>query len=203
MHARFPSATRGRSSALPTEIPSLDEATGGLPRPALTEVVCSAPSSGSQLLLGQLLQVTRTAALRVALIDANDAFDPSSWPPSLLEHLVWIRAHRAAQALAATDLLVRDANLGLVLLDLRHSPLAELRRIPSTQWYRVQRAVESTTLAGVVFTPFSLVPSAQLRVELAAPHGLSALNLERPRLIRDLAPGLRRQRTVTSFAAAG
>jgi hypothetical protein len=194
---------RGCSSALATEIPALDEATGGLPRPALTEVVCSAPSSGGQLLLGQLLHVTRAATLRVALVDANDAFDPSSWPASLLEHLVWIRAHRAPQALAVTDLLVRDANLGLVLLDLRSSTLAELRRIPSPHWYRLQRAIESTTLAGVVFTPFSLVPSAQLRVELTASQPLAAQKLARPRLTHDLVPELRRQRTAPSFANAG
>ncbi len=202
MRERFPGATRGSTSAFATGIPSLDESTGGLPRPALTEVACSAPSCGSQLLLGQLLQTTRNAALRVALVDANDAFDPQSWPAPLLEHVVWVRAQGAAQALAATDLFVRDANLGLVVLDLRHSPLAELRRIPSTQWYRVQRAIESTTLAGVVLTPFALVPSAQLRVELTASHPLAAQKLERPQLVHQLAPELRRQRSNASAASA-
>jgi len=47
------------------------------------------------------------------------------------------------------------------------------------------------------------VPSAQLRMELAASHPPSALALERPRLIRKLAPALRRQRTAATFAAAG
>ncbi len=194
LHERFPFAARGSSSALVTGIPLLDEQTGGLPRPALTEIVCSTPSCGSQLLLGQLLQTTRLAAQRVALVDACDAFDPQSWPAHVLEHLVWIRTSHAAQALAAADLLVRDANLGLVVLDLRSTPLAGLRRIPSTQWYRLQRAIESTTLAGVVLTPFALVPSAQLRVELAETHSHEVLATERPQLVLELAPEVRRQR---------
>ena len=55
---------------------------------------------------------------------------------------------------------------GLVLLDLRHAPLRELRRVPSTSWYRLQRAVEPADLALVVATPTACVPSAQLRFEL-------------------------------------
>jgi hypothetical protein len=202
LHERFPFAARGSDTALATGIPALDEQVGGLPRPALTEIVCSAPSCGSQLLFGQLLETTRAATTRVALVDAGDEFDPASWPAPVLEHLVWVRASHAAQALAAADLLVRDANLGLVALDLRHSPLSELRRIPSTQWYRLQRAIQSTTLAAVVLTPFSLVPSAQLRIELAASHPLTAQNADRPQLVLSLAPEVRRQRSTAQFLAS-
>ena len=63
-----------------------------------------------------------------------------------------------------TDLLARDANLGLVVLDLRHAPEAELRRIPNRQWYLLQRAVEATDLALVIITPRILVSWAQLRL---------------------------------------
>jgi hypothetical protein len=202
LRERFPLAARGSDTAFATGIPALDEQAGGLPRPALTEIVCSAPSCGSQLLFGQLLETTRGAAMRVALVDAGDEFDPASWPAPVLEHLVWIRAGHAAQALAAADLLVRDANLGLVALDLRHSPLSELRRIPSTQWYRLQRAIQSTTLAAVVLTPFPLVPSAQLRIELATSHPLTAQNAARPQLIMSLAPEVRRQRSAAQFLAS-
>jgi replicative DNA helicase len=44
LHARFPTTTHGRSPPLPTGLPALDEATGGLPRPALTELVAARPS---------------------------------------------------------------------------------------------------------------------------------------------------------------
>jgi len=191
---RFPSAMRVPEAALPTGIPTIDGAAGGLPKSGLTEVVCSAPSCGSQLFLGQLLHVTREQSLRVALIDRHDAFDPDSWPPHLLEHLVWVRARSAHEALNAADLLARDANLGLLVLDLRHAPLAELRRISSPTWYRLQRAIEPSLMTGVILTPFALVPSVRLRLELATSHALSAQNQPRPELARSLAPELIRQR---------
>src|SRR4051812_38231027 len=202
LRERFPATTHGRAEPLATGVPGIDDALGGLPRPALTELVCSTPSCGSQLLIGQLLAVTRTEARRVALVDANDAFDPASWPTTILEHLVWVRAKDGTEAMAAADLLARDANFALLLLDLRHSPLAQLRRIPSTSWYRLQRALEPTTLAAVVLTPFSLVPSAHVRLELAASHSSVALATERPALNARLMPTLLRQRT-GDLAAAG
>ncbi|MBI5693371.1 MAG: hypothetical protein HZC55_25110, partial [Verrucomicrobia bacterium] len=139
---RFPTEPRPAGRVLGTGIPALDAATGGLPLGALTEVVCAAPSCGGHLLLGQLLATTRRARLRVALIDGTNSFDPSSFAPDLLAHLVWVRCGTAecppgpppttsppplsgrnrpessatATALQAADLLVRDANLGLAIL---------------------------------------------------------------------------------------
>lgn len=199
---RFPAAARSFGTALATGISAINGIAGGLPRPGLTEVVCTAPSCGSQLFLGQILQSTRTQTLRVALVDAGDTFDPNSWPASLLEHLVWVRARHAPEAMAAADLLTRDANLSLVVLDLRQAAPADLRRIPSTQWYRLQRAIEPATLACLVFTPQPVVPCAQLRLELARSHGLAAQSAGRPQLGHDLAPVFLRQRS-TSLAAAG
>jgi hypothetical protein len=190
---RFPTAARPAEDALATGIPAIDAA-GGLPRPGLTELVCSAPSCGGQLFLGQLLHVTRTQSLRVALVDRGDAFDPASWPAFLLEHLIWVRPASTAEALSAADLLARDANLALVILDLRHTTLAELRRISAPGWYRLQRAIEPTLMAGVVLTPFSLVPSARLRLELAKSHSLSTQGRSRPDLAAVLNPQLLRQR---------
>jgi hypothetical protein len=195
LEQHFPSAQR----ATATDIAAVDAA-GGLPRPGLTELVCSAPSCGSQLLLAQLLHLTRLQSLRVALVDRSDAFDPSSWPPHLLEHLVWVRARTAPEALHATDLLARDANLGLVVLDLRHAVLAELRRIPAPSWYRLQRAIEPTLMAGVILTPCPLVPSARLRLELATSLSLSTQNQPRPNLVTALAPALLRQRSHATAA---
>lgn len=194
---RFPSANRAADAALATGMAAIDAGAGGLPRPGLTEIVCSAPSCGSQLFLGQLLQVTRAQSLRVALVDRHDAFDPASWPVHLLEHVVWVRARSAAEAVSAADLLMRDANLGLVVLDLRHTVLAELRRISSPAWYRLQRAIEPTLMAGVIFTPFSLVPSVRLRLELHTAHSLAAQNQARSELVAALAPEFIRQRVAT------
>ncbi len=199
---RFPTAPRPAGRVLPTGIPALDEVAGGVPLSAVTEIVCAVPSCGSHLLLGQLLAATRATRTRVALVDSTDSFDPSSFAEDLLAHLVWVRCAGTAAALQAADLLARDANLGLVLLDLRRAPEAELRRTPATQWYRLQRAVEPTDLALVVETPRPSVPSAQLRLVLDTAHDASALDHPRPSLTHQLAPALQRQR-LQAAAAAG
>lgn len=198
---RFPTAPRTVGRALRTDIPAIDNTTGGLPLGAITEIVCAAPSCGSHLLLAQLLTATRATRTRVALIDSADSFDPSSFDEDHLAHLIWVRCASTTQALGAADLLARDANLGLVFLDLRRAPEADLRRIPGPQWYRLQRAVEPTDLALVIETPRASVPSAQVRLVLNTAHSLPALTRERPALTLELAPTLQRQRQ--SAAAAG
>ena len=191
---RFPAPTRPNGRTLATGIPALDRATGGLPLGALTEIVCAAPSCGGQLLLGQLLAATRATRTRVALIDSADSFDPASFTEDLLAHLVWVRCAGTVAALHAADLLTRDANLGLVVLDLRRAAAADLRRTPATQWYRLQRAVEPTDLALVIETPSATVPSAQVRFALATSHAGTALTRPRLTLITELTPTLQRQR---------
>lgn len=191
---RFPSAVRPTGRLLPTGLPAIDDVAGGLPLGAITEIVAGAPSCGSQLLLGQLLATTRRTRIRVALVDGSDSFDPASHPEDDLAHLVWVRCEGLAPALAAADLLTRDANLGLVVLDLRHAPAAGLRRTPSTQWYRLQRAVEPSDLALVVVTPSVAVPSAQLRLLLSVPLPADAGEQDRRLLARALSPVVQRQR---------
>lgn len=198
---RFPSVQRPAARSLPTGLSAFDEITGGLPLGAVTEVVCAAPSCGGHLFLGQLLGLTRMRRQRAALVDAMDAFDPASFPADHLAHLVWVRGNGSiATALAAADLLARDANLGLVVLDLRDASGSELRRTPPTLWYRLQRAVEGTDLSFVVQTSHALVPSARLRLELDRPLPLTALDQDRPALVDTLAPVVARQRLT---AAAG
>lgn len=197
---RFP-APRAGGRFLRTGLRAIDEATGGLPIAAVTEMVGAAPSSGGQLLLAQLLDVTRLARQRVALIDSHDSFDPGSFETDRLSHLVWVRCTGTTQALSAADLIARDANFGLVLLDLRRAPEAELRRIPGPQWYRLQRAVEPTDLALVVVTPRASVPSAQVRFTLEMPFHFAALTHERRALGSVLVPALQRQRLQVATSA--
>lgn len=191
---RFPSAEKPAARVLATGIQGVDTAAGGLPLSAITEIVCAAPSCGGHLILARLLEVTRLARGRVALIDALDTFDPASFSPETLTHLLWVRCRTVPEALQVADLLARDANLALVVLDLRRAPESALRRTPATQWYRLQRAVEGTDLALVVETPFSTVPSAQLRLELRQSYPLSALEHEQEALLASLTPAIQRQR---------
>lgn len=197
---RFPAPQRPPGRLLRTGIRAIDEATGGLPLAAVTEIVCTAPSSGGHLLLAQLLAVTRAAGQRVALIDSTDSFDPRSYPEDVFAHLLWVRCAGTAMALQAADLVARDANFTLVVLDLRRAPEAALRRIPGPQWYRLQRAVEPTDLALVIETPRASVPSAQVRLALGASQPFNVLSRERPLLAADLAPALSRQRLQSASA---
>src|SRR5262245_61098362 len=105
-------ASRARR-VLPTGVAALDDALGGLPIAAVTEIGCTAPSCGGHLFLQQLLAVTRRERRRVALVDSHDSFDPDSCPEDLLAHLLWIRCPGTTVALQAADLVARDANLGL------------------------------------------------------------------------------------------
>ncbi|MET0261849.1 MAG: hypothetical protein ABW223_03045 [Rariglobus sp.] len=191
---RFPQASRPAGGVLPTGIPSVDDATGGLPRHALTELVCAGASTGSQLFIAQLLAVTRALPARVALIDGADQFDPQSFPETDLSHLLWVRCRTPADAMPVADLLAREANLDLVLLDFVSCPLPGLRRIAAATWYRLQRAAEQTDLAFVVLTPATLVSSAQLRLQIDRALPLSALSVDRPHLAVDLDVSRQRQR---------
>lgn len=199
---RFPSSRPHSARVLTTGLTALDEVTGGIPLGAITEVVCAAPSCGGHLLFARLLAVTRAARNRVALIDSSDSFDPTSYPEDALPHLLWVRAHHVEEALQAADLLTRDANLGLVLLDLRSESETALRRIPAAQWYRLQRAVEPSGLALVVETPRPTVASALLRIELNRSHPLSALGVEQRVLSGLLSPAVQRQRIQFSTQAS-
>ena len=195
---RFPQAARTDSRVLPTGLPAVDESIGGVPCGALTEIVCAAPSCGSELLLGELLRSTRLASGRVALVDAHDSFDPQSWPEDWLKHLVWVRCNDTAIALQAADILARDANFQLLVVDVRLAALAELRRTPASFWYRLQRAVEPADLALVVFTPRATVASAGLLLQLDQPHTLAAMDQPRPELTLALSPIVQRQRLTAS-----
>lgn len=192
---RFPQATPlARSRCLPTGIPAIDEATGGLPIGAITEVVCSAPSCGGMLLQARVLEMCRAQQRRVALIDGTDSFDPQSFTQDALAHLVWVRCHTFKEVMQAADLIARDANFGLVLIDVRRQAERELRQEPPTAWYRLQRAAEQNELPLLVETPRALVPSALLRFVLSQSYRLVDLESPRTRLAEALPIELNRQR---------
>jgi hypothetical protein len=81
--------------------------------------------------------------------------------------LLWVRCSDAAQALKATDLLLRDGNMSLVVLDLHQNPATQLRKIPGTTWYRLQRIIEPTPTTLLAITSHAMVSSAEVRLSLA------------------------------------
>jgi hypothetical protein len=184
---------------VPTGVAPLDDALGGgLPAGRLTELVCAAPSAGGQTAIAGLLGAAQGARQRIALIDASDGFVPDSVPEDALRHLVWVRCRSAEQAFSAADILVRDGNYVVVALDLRGAPARALRRVPSTAWYRLQRAAEAGAAAVLVQTEFPLVPAAAWRLRLAGPLALA--DTGRPRAEVAAGLGVRAERAPTAAA---
>jgi len=166
---RFPPRQIGAAAATRFIIglPFLDQAVGGgLPNGAITELISPRASAGTASLIHALLQSALRNYYFVALIDGRDSFDPCALDHSSLRHLLWVRCTKALEAIKAADLLLRDGNFSLVIVDLVLNPVEELHKIPQTSWYRLQRLVESAPTACLVLTRHGMVSSAQLKMVL-------------------------------------
>ena len=134
---RFPQKALPPADRLVTGLSSFDAALdGGLTKGAITELTSAPPNAGSASIIGALLQRASRDRYFIALIDGRDSFDPSgsgAIDGSALRHLLWVRCRKATEAIQAADLLLRDGNFPLVLLDLVLNPMEELRRIPAEQ----------------------------------------------------------------------
>ncbi len=174
--ARFPRTPGATCSRLTTGFFSLDQAAGGgLPQAAVTEVINSEKSAGSASLVHALLHAAHRNNYFLALIDGRDSFDPCGLRDSVLSHLLWVRCAKALEAVKAADLLLRDGNFPLVIVDLVLNPPEELRKIPQTTWYRLQRLVETVSTACLVLTRHEMVSSAQLKLVLENSWSLESL----------------------------
>jgi hypothetical protein len=129
-----------------TGISEIDTATGGLPRGSLTEIFGPASSGRTSLLTSILAAATERQEV-CALVDAEDAFDPTSASAAgvRLDRLLWIRCgHNAEHALKSADLLIQGGGFGLVAMDLGDTAPRIAQRISLTSWFRLRRAVENT-----------------------------------------------------------
>jgi hypothetical protein len=170
----------------PTGIPQLDESLrGGLPKGALAEIVAAQHGSGSALLMTALIHRALGENKFTAIIDGQDSLDVTQLGEDL-SRLLWVRCRSTAEALKAADLLLRDGNLPLVLLDLVSNPAAQLRKIPATTWYRFQRLIEQTSAVCVVAVPRPMVAPAQVRITLRSRFSITALDREPQELLREL-----------------
>ncbi|MEY2499126.1 MAG: hypothetical protein QOD12_2682 [Verrucomicrobiota bacterium] len=164
---RFPQQAPPPHLRLATGLPLIDEAIeGGLPKSAITELSSPNVSAGSALLICALLERAHRDGYFLCLIDGRDSFDPQSLGQASLRNLLWVRCTKAFDAVKAADLLLRDGNFPLVILDLVLNTPEELRKIPPTTWYRLQRLVEAAPTAFLVLTRASILSSAQLKLSL-------------------------------------
>lgn len=143
-------------------------------------------NSGSATLLRELLYRAAKENQIVALIDGSDSFDVTQIAEDVLSRVLWIRCHQAGDALKAADLVLRDGNLPLVLLDLKSNSEKELRKIPATTWYRFQRLVEETNAVCVVFTPRQMISSAQKRITVRSHFSIADLECDTGELLHQL-----------------
>ena len=175
-----------RQAALPTGLPQVDGALhGGFPKGALAEIIAERRGSGSALLMTTLIHRALNENKFVAVIDGQDSLDVTQLGEDL-SRLLWVRCHSTDEALKAADLLLRDGNLPLVLLDLSINPAVQLRKIPATTWYRFQRLIEQTSAICVVMSPRVMVAPAQVRITLRSRFSLNALEREPEELLREL-----------------
>lgn len=143
---------RQDAELLPAGIPDFDAVLGGIPRGAVTDIFGPASSGRTSLLLALMAQATAREEF-CAIVDAGDAFDPTSAAAAgvALERLLWIRTGgNAEHALKATDLLLQAGGFGIVAMDLGETAPETARRISLASWYRLRRAVENTPTALVV-----------------------------------------------------
>jgi hypothetical protein len=182
---RFPQRLQPATTILPTGLQFLDRITGGgFPKSAITEVICPRASAGSASLIHALVRSGQRDRYFVALIDGMDSFDPGSSDNSALQHLLWVRCRKAFDAVKAADLLLRDGNFPLVVVDLVLNPAEELRKIPQTSWYRLQRLAEAVPSACLIINRQSMVSSAQLKILLE--NSWTLADLEKQNAVTDL-----------------
>lgn len=177
---KFPQAHSVRrpktTPALATGVPQLNALlAGGWPRSKLSELVGSGAGSGSAQVIHALLHRVATDGRFLALVDGVDSFDVDAVEPDVLARLLWVRCAKADEALKAADILLRDRNFPVVVVDLKLNPAAQLRKIPSSAWHRFRRLQEQNGTTVLVVTPTPLVGSAHCRVRVAGQLGVEAM----------------------------
>lgn len=192
---RFPPARRHDSRRIPTGVPAVDDALGGgLQTGSLTEFVSEHPSAGCQLSLAALLASTRANRQRVALVDAAQSFDIEGFDDAAIAHIVWVRCESLDACWRAADLVARDPNYAVTVIDVRGFPERMLLRVRDSIWTRLQRACEQADTALLVQTTTALVPNAARRLAFSLPLPVDALTTGRAELIAMLPVELKRQR---------
>jgi hypothetical protein len=163
---RFPRELPPPSSLLSTGVDCLDRPLeGGLRRGSITQLVAPLPSCGSASLLHDLIESMQAASQFVALIDGKNSFEPLDTTNLLL----WIRCENVAQAIRAADLIIRDGNIVLSILDLKQNEARELRKIPATTWYRLQRVTAEFETTLLLVTSYYISGSSFAALQINNP----------------------------------
>jgi len=173
---RFPHAPKSVETTFVTGVTVFDQAVGGgLPKGAITELVAPRRTAGTASLVYAFMESAYHDKHFVALVDGSNCFDPCGLDNSILRQLLWVRCAKTLEAVKAADLLLRDGNFPLLIVDLILNSPEELRKIPQTTWYRLQRLAELVSTACMVITRYDMVSSAQLKLVLENSRNLERL----------------------------
>ena len=196
---RFPRQNGTPSFCIPTGWAPLDSVLGGgLPKGAITQLLIPNISSGGAIVLHEIIEAMQELSHHVALIDGRDCFEPAADHPLLL----WIRCNNVLQALKATDLVLRDGNLSLVILDFKENLEKELRKIPGSAWYRFQRITEENRNTLLAITRQPIVPSAQITISTSRRLYIDDLSTQRSDLVKFISLEVTRSRTQQEYQYA-
>jgi hypothetical protein len=178
---RFPSSPSIPDTFLVTGLPDFDRSIGGgLRKGGITELISPNVSAGSASFVEAMVRAACRDRYFLALIDGSDSFDPESLENHVLRHVLWLRCQTTTQAIKCADLLLRDGNFPLVIIDFVLNPANEVRKVPQTSWYRLQRLVEASSTAFLVLTRSNTVSSAQLKIGLQNAWTLRTFHQEDP-----------------------
>ena len=170
---RFPQEIPPPSSLLATGIESLDRPLdGGLRRGSITQLVAPLPSCGSASLLHDLIESMQASSQFVALIDGKNSFEPP-YSTSVTNLLLWIRCENVTQAIRAADLIIRDGNIVLSILDLKQNEAHELRKVPATAWYRLQRVTAEIGTTLLLITSYYISGSSYAALQINNSLGIA------------------------------
>ncbi len=205
LRAQFPAAHAEK----PLPHPSVAGSTGHpcmdliqLDHGCLTEVVGVQPCSGAGVLLAGVLDHTLSDQKPAALIDARNTFDPGCLRQRVRHRLLWLRCQCMDESLRAADLLLRDGNLPLIVLDLLGIPAREARSVPGSVWFRLRALSEQSGAALLALTPCKTIPCTQRRLETVQRFGIDAVDAPLDELFAALHPRLLLERARWHAAAA-
>ncbi len=186
LREKFPAAHGSAPLTEPAETPKTLFEIATFPPGAISEIIPAAEGGGLSLWIAGLLAEPEEVSEfpKFVLVDGSDHFDPASHSPAACSQLLWVRCSKIHEALKAADLLVRDANVPFIMLDLCGLPAAALRSIPAAAWWRLKQLCETGACRLVVLAPSPLVPCASLRLALSSGLDLADFDLPRNEILR-------------------
>ena len=137
-------------------IPAIDALLkGGLPRGRLSEIAGPASSGRTSVALALLAHAARAGEV-IAVVDAADAFDPTSAAAAgvPLERLLWARPPEPREAVHCSQRLLETRGFALVVLDLQEQAHSRTQLpLPRSVWQRLARTTAATGTALLVLSP--------------------------------------------------